>query len=250
MESQAYDVVVVGSGAAGAMAALRARELGLSVLIIEKAHKYGGTSATSGGVLWIPNHGLTQNGDSREQALRIPESSGLRQHPARSAGGVRRSGTGDGALHAVAGHRRDGGDMAGLLPRRPGRAGGSFHHLPDFRRAAARRALHTDARAIYALQVAQSLCDGPRGILCLVRASQGLAPRAHEDFVALLDRLRHTPHQPARSKVYLGRSPHGSDLQANLRARHRGAARNEAERAASSPTAKSPASESQLRPVL
>jgi 3-oxosteroid 1-dehydrogenase len=69
METKAYDVVVVGSGSAGAMAALRARELGLSVLIIEKAHKYGGTSATSGGVLWIPNHGLAQNGDSREQAL-------------------------------------------------------------------------------------------------------------------------------------------------------------------------------------
>jgi 3-oxosteroid 1-dehydrogenase len=69
MKTQAYDVVVVGSGAAGATAALRARELGLSVLIVEKAHKYGGTSATSGGVLWIPNHGLTKGGDSREQAL-------------------------------------------------------------------------------------------------------------------------------------------------------------------------------------
>lgn len=64
-----YDVIVVGSGAAGAMAALRAAELGLSALIIEKAHKFGGTSAASGGVLWIPNHGLADNGDSREQAL-------------------------------------------------------------------------------------------------------------------------------------------------------------------------------------
>src|ERR1700729_152080 len=69
MQSETYDVVVVGSGAAGAMAALRSKELGLSVLIIEKAHKYGGTSATSGGVLWVPNHGLTNGGDSREQAL-------------------------------------------------------------------------------------------------------------------------------------------------------------------------------------
>jgi 3-oxosteroid 1-dehydrogenase len=69
MRPEVYDVIVVGSGAAGAMAALRAAELGLSVLIIEKAHKFGGTSATSGGVLWIPNHGLAQNGDSREQAL-------------------------------------------------------------------------------------------------------------------------------------------------------------------------------------
>jgi 3-oxosteroid 1-dehydrogenase len=68
--AESYDVIVVGSGAAGAMTALRAVELGLSVLIIEKAHKFGGTSATSGGVLWIPNHGLKDNGDSREQALR------------------------------------------------------------------------------------------------------------------------------------------------------------------------------------
>ncbi len=69
MATENFDVVVVGSGAAGAMAALRAAELGLSVLIVEKAHKYGGTSAASGGVLWIPNHGLTENGDSPELAL-------------------------------------------------------------------------------------------------------------------------------------------------------------------------------------
>jgi 3-oxosteroid 1-dehydrogenase len=68
MTTEVYDVIVVGSGSAGAMAALRATEQGLSALIIEKAHKYGGTSAASGGVLWIPNHGL-QNGDSREQTL-------------------------------------------------------------------------------------------------------------------------------------------------------------------------------------
>lgn len=67
--SEVYDVVVIGSGAAGAMAALRAADLGLSVLIVEKAHKFGGTSATSGGVMWIPNHQLEPNGDSREQAF-------------------------------------------------------------------------------------------------------------------------------------------------------------------------------------
>ncbi|MCB1687258.1 MAG: FAD-dependent oxidoreductase [Halioglobus sp.] len=66
---EVYDVIVVGSGAAGAMTALRAQELGLSVLIVEKAHKYGGTSATSGGVMWVPNHQLEPNDDSREQAL-------------------------------------------------------------------------------------------------------------------------------------------------------------------------------------
>ncbi|AXQ30691.1 FAD-dependent oxidoreductase [Solimonas sp. K1W22B-7] len=65
--SETYDVVVVGSGAAGATAALRASERGLSVLVVEKAHKYGGTSATSGGVLWVPNHGLASNDDNREK---------------------------------------------------------------------------------------------------------------------------------------------------------------------------------------
>ncbi|HEY5761268.1 MAG TPA: FAD-dependent oxidoreductase [Steroidobacter sp.] len=66
---ESYDVVVIGSGAAGAMAALRAAELGLSVVIVEKARKFGGTSATSGGVLWVPNHQLTPSDDSRDKAL-------------------------------------------------------------------------------------------------------------------------------------------------------------------------------------
>ncbi|WP_254798778.1 FAD-dependent oxidoreductase [Sphingobium sp. AS12] len=68
---ETFDLIVVGSGAAGAMAALRGAELGLSVLIVEKAHKFGGTSATSGGVMWVPDHGLNGDvGDSAEEALR------------------------------------------------------------------------------------------------------------------------------------------------------------------------------------
>jgi 3-oxosteroid 1-dehydrogenase len=74
MTTETFDVVVVGSGAAGASAALRAAELGLTVLIVEKTNKYGGTSATSGGVLWIPNHDLAETGDSREQALSYLDS--------------------------------------------------------------------------------------------------------------------------------------------------------------------------------
>lgn len=70
IKPEIYDVVVVGSGAAGALAALRAANLGLSVLIIEKAHKYGGTSATSGGVMWIPNNQISPNDDSRDKAFK------------------------------------------------------------------------------------------------------------------------------------------------------------------------------------
>lgn len=70
----AYDLIVVGSGAAGMTAAVRAASKGLRVLVIEKAHRLGGTSATSGGVIWIPNHGLGTD-DSREEALAYLDSS-------------------------------------------------------------------------------------------------------------------------------------------------------------------------------
>ena len=71
---ETYDVVVIGSGAAGAMAALRAAEQGLSVLIVEKAHKFGGTSATSGGVLWVPDHQLAPNDDDRQKTMQYLEA--------------------------------------------------------------------------------------------------------------------------------------------------------------------------------
>jgi len=56
--SNTYDVIVAGSGSAGMTAAVRVASKGLKILVVEKAHKIGGTSATSGGVTWIPNHGL------------------------------------------------------------------------------------------------------------------------------------------------------------------------------------------------
>jgi len=52
------DILVVGSGASALTAALTAAEHGARVLVIENSHCYGGTSATSGGVMWIPNNHL------------------------------------------------------------------------------------------------------------------------------------------------------------------------------------------------
>ena len=49
MTEQEYDVVVVGSGAAGMVAALTAAHQGLSTLVVEKAPHYGGSTARSGG---------------------------------------------------------------------------------------------------------------------------------------------------------------------------------------------------------
>ncbi|WP_042352900.1 FAD-dependent oxidoreductase [Bacillus massiliigorillae] len=49
-----YDVLVVGSGAAGLTTALAATLKGLSALVLEKTTHYGGSSALSGGAIWVP----------------------------------------------------------------------------------------------------------------------------------------------------------------------------------------------------
>jgi 3-oxosteroid 1-dehydrogenase len=66
-----FDVVVVGSGAAGMTAALTAACHGLSVVVCEKTGWFGGSTARSGGGLWVPgNEVLRRAGvaDTREQA--------------------------------------------------------------------------------------------------------------------------------------------------------------------------------------
>lgn len=67
------DLVIVGSGAGGMTAAIRAKDLGADVLLIEKTDLYGGSSAMSGGSLWIPcNHLMLEDGivdDTPEEAL-------------------------------------------------------------------------------------------------------------------------------------------------------------------------------------
>src|SRR5882757_5797244 len=60
MTAQEFDVVVVGSGGAGMVAALAAAHRGLSTIVIEKAAHYGGSTARSGGGVWIPNNEILQ----------------------------------------------------------------------------------------------------------------------------------------------------------------------------------------------
>jgi len=55
-ESQTFDFVIVGSGGGSMCAALQMRSAGKSVVILEKTDLIGGTTAMSGGVLWIPNN--------------------------------------------------------------------------------------------------------------------------------------------------------------------------------------------------
>ncbi|MQY18865.1 FAD-binding protein [Nocardia macrotermitis] len=49
------DVLVVGSGGGGMTAGLAARAAGLRTLIVEKSAHYGGSTALSGGGIWVPN---------------------------------------------------------------------------------------------------------------------------------------------------------------------------------------------------
>ncbi|HVB41600.1 MAG TPA: 3-oxosteroid 1-dehydrogenase [Streptosporangiaceae bacterium] len=65
------DVVVAGSGAAGMTAALAAARHGLNVLVIEKTGHYGGSTARSGGGVWVPGNAVLARAgvrDTPEQA--------------------------------------------------------------------------------------------------------------------------------------------------------------------------------------
>lgn len=67
------DVVVMGSGGAGQTAAVRAHDLGLDVLIIEKGATWGGSTAMSAGAVWLPN-----NRAMRELGLDDSEDDGVK----------------------------------------------------------------------------------------------------------------------------------------------------------------------------
>ncbi|MFB2516050.1 FAD-binding protein [Lysinibacillus sp. OTC-L20] len=72
-----YDVVVVGSGAAGLTAGLTAKLQGMKSLVIEKTDRYGGASAISDGALWIPNNHIIKGAgvpDTHELARQYLDS--------------------------------------------------------------------------------------------------------------------------------------------------------------------------------
>ena len=62
-----FDVIVLGTGAAGLTAAIAAHDGGARVGVFEKANTVGGTSAWSGGQIWIPNN-------PHQRALGKPDS--------------------------------------------------------------------------------------------------------------------------------------------------------------------------------
>lgn len=65
MSTRSCDVLVIGAGAGGLATAITAKKLGLDVIVIEKEACFGGTTAFSGGVLWVPG---TRHGGNDSQA--------------------------------------------------------------------------------------------------------------------------------------------------------------------------------------
>ena len=85
---ETYDVIVIGAGAGGMTVAAVAAAEGLRVLVIEKTAFVGGTTAWSGGMVWIPANAKMKDAglsDSITDAVRYlsstvpePANSGLR----------------------------------------------------------------------------------------------------------------------------------------------------------------------------
>ena len=65
-EEPEFDVVVAGSGAAGMTAALTAARQGLGVVVIEKASHFGGSTARSGGGVWVPGNSVLRRAGVRD----------------------------------------------------------------------------------------------------------------------------------------------------------------------------------------
>ncbi|MGK9146095.1 FAD-dependent oxidoreductase [Plantibacter flavus] len=75
--SLTVDFLIVGSGGGGLAAAIAAKDAGLDTLVVEKESAVGGSTAMSGGMLWVPaNELMTAQGvpDSTENAMVYMES--------------------------------------------------------------------------------------------------------------------------------------------------------------------------------
>jgi succinate dehydrogenase/fumarate reductase flavoprotein subunit len=82
MNDETCDVLVIGSGAAGLTTAVTAQHYGCKVIIAEKSNRFGGSSALSGGWLWIPlNPSAVRDGmkDSVDEAVRYVKAE-TREH--------------------------------------------------------------------------------------------------------------------------------------------------------------------------
>ena len=91
---ETFDFVVVGSGGGSMCAALVMRTAGKDVVILEKTDLVGGTTARSGGVMWIPNNRFMKEAgveDSYEKAMTYLDATSGQSEDAPGASRERRA---------------------------------------------------------------------------------------------------------------------------------------------------------------
>ncbi|KHK88991.1 FAD-dependent oxidoreductase [Novosphingobium malaysiense] len=91
--NQTYDFIVVGSGGGSMCAALYLKSVGLNPLVLEKTEFIGGSTAMSGGVLWIPNNSLNREAglqDSPEKGRQYLDTLTTSPDPGRGGTQARR----------------------------------------------------------------------------------------------------------------------------------------------------------------
>jgi 3-oxosteroid 1-dehydrogenase len=76
------DVLVVGSGGGGMTAALAADASGLDTLVVEKSAHFGGSTALSGGGIWVPG------APSQRKAGYVPDPDGVFEYLKQVTGGL------------------------------------------------------------------------------------------------------------------------------------------------------------------
>lgn len=76
------DVLVVGSGGGGMTAALTAAATGLDVLVVEKSSHFGGSTALSGGGIWVPG------APAQRRAGYVPDPEGVVSYLSRITDGL------------------------------------------------------------------------------------------------------------------------------------------------------------------
>ncbi|MBU4410841.1 MAG: FAD-binding protein, partial [Actinobacteria bacterium] len=73
MESYTTDLVVVGAGAAGLLAAAAARRLGDQVIVVEASGRVGGSTTAGDGVAWLPANPIMIKAGGEDSPTEVAE---------------------------------------------------------------------------------------------------------------------------------------------------------------------------------
>ncbi len=126
-------VVIVGSGAAGLAAALAASGAGAAVTLVERAPSIGGTTAMSGGVVWMPGHGRHEEASREDRKQASDREAGKEDSIDDVLTYVAGAGGGEVDLELVRAFAADTGRVADAIEDRTPIEWEVLEHWPDYR---------------------------------------------------------------------------------------------------------------------